>query len=1403
MKKVMQKLLSFALVLLTVFSVLTPILPSFTAKAVTSKDYVEGFPLPITEKKKVYKVTVLGKYSIKINGSKNHRSSILYDIYPKVKNKTEEEKEYIAKQKKYCEFVMDISASNGTNIYAVADGTVIVNRKIPSYNGYELVIKHFDGSYSYYGHIQKKSPFKINEKIYSGDLIGIVGSGHLHFEWSKHDPFCMYKSVGLVKIASGSGAAVSPHTHDGSGDNLWAVPIEPAIEMKTVKNDVPVRKGPSSYNAINKAFGNKGYLPKNTIVTVVASYVNEYNNLWYKTSEGYWIYSERVAKLSKINVSYKPSKSTNTKNSKENIKLPESDVFVKGQSYTIPAKTPVRKGYKFMGWALKNNASKAQFQAGEILSKNKITEILNGKTEIVFYPVWKKTETNMSLSKYNVNLDLSDNSKKTKVVSAWCTGDLANINKKMTCVSDNNAVAIAEIISQRYSNFLFWDEIVNDIKITAKTPGKANIKIELYNESGTLLISKSITVNVSQSYTISYYTDTNGGVAKTQTKKYNKNIELLDYIPEKKGYTFLGWTRTAGSSVSEYGPGDLFKSNNNTSLYPVWNKKYQIEHSFKDGVLTISGFGGMASYPTGKTPWASYASDITEIKIELGVTSIGMNAFSGLSNLKKVTLPTGVVKIGAKAFYNCKKLQTIAIPSSVVSIGNRAFANCSSLKGVSLPKEATRSAIETSIGAFAFENCVSLSSVEFPDTVTEIGNGAFTGCSVMNTFEIPAGVEVINDSTFFGCSSLEEINIPSGVTKIGDSAFNGCSAAEEIIIPDTVSVIGDQAFSGCSVITEIDIPESVDTIGAGVFTNCSALTDVDLPNDMEYIGEGMFSGCSALETVEIPETVSYIGDGAFGYCSSLTGIDIPEKVAEINDSTFYGCSSLESFEIPSNIISIGDYAFGDCKNLKDVMINEGTASIGVGAFAFCDSLETVSAPASLSVIEDGAFMECASLTSIDLLESELTIGEDAFLGCSSLTDIQLPEGIVSIGEGAFDGCSADFAPTCFSTSSVFGQLSSTYDNLDVIYPVSGVTLDKSEVNLLVGQTLNLNATVAPYNATCKDIIWCSNNPDYVSVDENGKVTALDGGRATITATTKDNAFVASCVINSIVPVEGISLSFNEFEAYIDEEFSINYTFAPENPTDIGVTWSSSNENIATVSEDGKLNILSEGQVTLTVTTNDGGFTDSCVINTKEYIAATGITIDESLELTVGESKQLQVQIIPSNVSSKDVFWNIDDTEIVEIQEDGTLIAKKEGTTKIYAYATSEEDAPYAECTVTVKSNEPEYNYVFSIQTPSTTTIRHKDGIKLHTSIDGTVPAGSYVKWTSSNSNFKTEEINNGNSLQIVSDKNGYTTFTATLYSENGEVLATESIEMRSKAGFFDKLGSFFRSLFGGTKIHEN
>ncbi len=116
-------------------------------------------------------------------------------------------------------------------------------------------------------------------------------------------------------------------------------------------------------------------------------------------------------------------------------------------------------------------------------------------------------------------------------------------------------------------------------------------------------------------------------------------------------------------------------------------------------------------------------------------------------------------------------------------------------------------------------------------------------------------------------------------------------------------------------------------------------------------------------------------------------------------------------------------------------------------------------------------------------------------------------------------------------------------------------------------------------------------------------------------------------------------------------------------------------------------------------------------------------------------------------------------------------------------------------------SRPEVNCSISIQTPSRTEIRCKDGIVLHANVEGTLPEGAKIVWSTSNNKFKTKQID-ADSFQIISNNDGYTTVTVSIVDADGNVLASDGIEMRSKAGFGDKIGGFFRSLFGATKIYD-
>lgn len=141
-----------------------------------------------------------------------------------------------------------------------------------------------------------------------------------------------------------------------------------------------------------------------------------------------------------------------------------------------------------------------------------------------------------------------------------------------------------------------------------------------------------------------------------------------------------------------------------------------------------------------------------------------------------------------------------------------------------------------------------------------------------------------------------------------------------------------------------------------------------------------------------------------------------------------------------------------------------------------------------------------------------------------------------------------------------------------------------------------------------------------------------------------------------------------------------------------------------------------------------------------------------------------------------------------------------------------EDASYKfrvenDCVLEAKftndTQEPEYNYTFKIKQPSRTEIRNRDTMVLHAMIDGTVPEGSYIKWSGSNGNFSFG-YKNGNyaNMYAEAEDKGWTTITATLYDVDGNELARDSVELYSKSGFFDKIGGFFRSLFGTTKTYD-
>ena len=111
---------------------------------------------------------------------------------------------------------------------------------------------------------------------------------------------------------------------------------------------------------------------------------------------------------------------------------------------------------------------------------------------------------------------------------------------------------------------------------------------------------------------------------------------------------------------------------------------------------------------------------------------------------------------------------------------------------------------------------------------------------------------------------------------------------------------------------------------------------------------------------------------------------------------------------------------------------------------------------------------------------------------------------------------------------------------------------------------------------------------------DGVVTGVAAGNATITVTTVDGSFTATCEITVTTPVTGVTVSPTSDSIAVSETLTLTATVAPEDATNKAVTWSSSDDLIATV-EDGVVTGVAAGDATITVTTVDGGFTATCEI----------------------------------------------------------------------------------------------------------------------------------------------------------------------------------------------------------------
>ena len=175
-----------------------------------------------------------------------------------------------------------------------------------------------------------------------------------------------------------------------------------------------------------------------------------------------------------------------------------------------------------------------------------------------------------------------------------------------------------------------------------------------------------------------------------------------------------------------------------------------------------------------------------------------------------------------------------------------------------------------------------------------------------------------------------------------------------------------------------------------------------------------------------------------------------------------------------------------------------------------------------------------------------------------------------------------------------------------VIPVSGVRLDQHDYHInQIGSAFTLVATVSPDDATNKGVDWTSSNPNVATVDNRGNVTVVGNGTTSITVTTKDQGKTDTCILTVAQLVTGVSLNKTTLALYEGESQTLAATISPDNAADKSLKWSSSNENVAIVDNNGKLTALKKGTTTIKALTNDGSDISSECTVTVSYACPVG------------------------------------------------------------------------------------------------------------------------------------------------------------------------------------------------------
>ena len=219
----------------------------------------------------------------------------------------------------------------------------------------------------------------------------------------------------------------------------------------------------------------------------------------------------------------------------------------------------------------------------------------------------------------------------------------------------------------------------------------------------------------------------------------------------------------------------------------------------------------------------------------------------------------------------------------------------------------------------------------------------------------------------------------------------------------------------------------------------------------------------------------------------------------------------------------------------------------------------------------------------------------------------------------------------------------------------------------VGMTTTIPAVVKPANSKVKTITWSSGNTAVATVDaESGVITGVSEGTATITATVTSGdttiTKTSAVTVTPFIPLTGITMQETLTLGKRDTHTLVP-TLTPADASNQAITWTSSDETVATVDANGVVTGGLGGTATITATTEDGNFKAECVVTVSDQ-KVSSIDMSEVKYVAVGSQKKLAAKITPADAVNQAVTWSSSNDAVATVTQDGILTGVAAGTVDI-------------------------------------------------------------------------------------------------------------------------------------------